>query len=151
MRLRNRVLLSACCTAAIVLPQRGHASLMVGGFTVIDTFHFVDARQPNDAGIHIGTRDSLGLNVTPVGTQPVTPQGGTTVQASQGGVNFVVPYLYSPVYPDQFFASVGGALQTGAWTLSLSNPSSTAARLRQFKPRRCERRPRRHSSSRSLL
>ncbi len=123
MRLRNWVLFSAGCTAAIVLPQRGRASVMVGGFTVIDTFNFIDVGESNDAGIRVGTRDSRGLDVTPVGTQPVTAEDGRTVRASQGAVNFVVPYLFSPALPDQFFASIGGTLSTGAWTLSLSNPS----------------------------
>jgi hypothetical protein len=95
----------------------------VGGFDVIDTFRFVDSRQANDAGIGVGTRDALGLDVTPVGSQPVTAQDGTTVTASRSGVSFKVPYLFSPVLPDQFFASVTGTLQTAAWTLSLSNPT----------------------------
>jgi DNA-binding CsgD family transcriptional regulator len=75
------------------------------------------------SGIGIGTYDSIGLDVTPVGNQPTTPQDGTTVQANQGVKTVAVPYLYSPAQPDQFFTRVGGSLQTGQWTFSLSNPS----------------------------
>ena len=109
--------------AALTLATQSHASTIVGGYTVIDTFNFIDARAPNLSGFAAGVFDAIGLDVTPVGSQPTTATDGTTVIATQGGRTVSVPYLYSPVLPNQFFGRASGNLRTTPWTLSLSNPA----------------------------
>jgi hypothetical protein len=110
-----------------VLPLR--ASTIVGGFTVIDTFKFVEDRQSNDAGVGIGTADLVGIDVTPVGCQANCTGPATTVRATQGAFAVPVPYLFSPAVPNEFAAAVHGTFPTGAWTLSLSNQSVNAGAI----------------------
>lgn len=110
----------------LTLPLTSAQAAVIGGFNVLDTFNFIDARQSNSAGFGTGTRIGFGLDVTPVGTQPPTPTDGTTVTANQGGSSFNVPYIFSPALPDQFFRSISypsNSTLTGPWTLRLSNPS----------------------------
>ena len=120
---RSWPLAALTIAAGLALATQSHASTIVGGYTVIDTFNFIDARAPNLSGFTAGVFDSIGLDVTPVGNQPTTSTNGTTVTATQGGRTVTLPYLYSPVLPNQFFSALSGTLRTGAWTLSLSNPA----------------------------
>lgn len=122
MLFQSRITLAMIILTVFGMTKAPAASL-VGGFTVIDTFNFVDARQNNSVGITPGIRDSFGLDLTPVGTQPVTPLDGTTVTATRNGTTVSVGYLFSPVLPNQFFTSRAVALQTTPWTLSFSNPA----------------------------
>lgn len=88
---------------------------MVGGFDVIDSFHFLDARQGNPNEVRQGVFESFGIDLTPV--------PGTTVTASRGTFSGNVPYLNSPALPNQFFVAVPfDPAQTGALDLALTNP-----------------------------
>ena len=110
----------------LALPVTTAQAAVIGGFNVLDTFNFIDARQSNSAGLGTGTRISFGLDVTPVGTQPPMLTDGTRVTANQGGSSFTVPYINSPALPNQFFTSISypsNSALTGSWTLQLSNPS----------------------------
>jgi hypothetical protein len=107
----------------------------IGGFDVLNVFNFIDARQPNTAGIAVGTRLSFGLDLAPVGPQPPTSIDGTTVTATQNGLTLSVPYLFSPALPNQFYRQLSftgsNTSLTGAWTFNISNPTVNGGAVAQ--------------------
>lgn len=104
------------------------SALAADPIQVLNTFHFRDVRGPNDAGLVVGERLSLGADVRP---NPSTGDLGTTVTASQvhslTGETVVVPvrYIESPALPDQYFTSIPyDPGLTGAWTITVENAGS---------------------------
>jgi hypothetical protein len=85
-------------------------------------FNFVDNRQASIIGPG-GQFLSFGGDFTP---NPSTGNPSTSVVAQQGNVVRIVPYLNAPGLPNQYFRSIPyDAGLTGAWTLTVTNPTTT--------------------------
>lgn len=124
---RTRCLWVATVVAVVSAAPIQHAqAVLIGGYDVMGTFNYIDARTTNTVGTPSGVRITFGIDVAPVGIQPTPSLDGTTVTATQGGFRFQVPYEFTPAFPYAFGRSVDFAkfpALTGSWTLSLSNPT----------------------------
>jgi hypothetical protein len=98
-------------------------------FNVLSTFNFIENEGANDGGYTSGVKDTFGINVSPVGTQPTPSADGTSVTATQGGFTTTVPYFFSTASPYEFVTSLPSiplptySGPTGSWTFNLTNPT----------------------------
>jgi hypothetical protein len=147
----DRLALAILCGAAA--PCVADAAIISGQpLSVADTFNLIDdfSVNPVDEGAAIpgsaastgvqlyqgGITDSFGLDLTQScfgGTSPCNSVNGTpsTVTATQGSLQFNVPYVGAPATPSEFFKSVpqssfpGGIIPTGSWTLTVNNSAAS--------------------------
>jgi hypothetical protein len=106
--------------SALCLPLGGAAAPI----TVIGTQHYIDNRSPNTIGRTAGPRQFLYTEATPNGLN------GTTVRASQGGFEVVLPYTGTTAIPNEFATTVAAdPSRFGRWLFTYSNGSDTATTL----------------------
>lgn len=102
------------------------ANAQAANFTITDVFNFIQDLGNNDGNFRPGISDNFGIFVSPVGTQPTPSADGTSVLATQAGVQVPVPYFYSPANPTEFVNALpfpAYSFLTGSWAFTLSNPT----------------------------
>jgi len=115
-----------CVVIATPLPSR--AQLVVSGPS-----NFVDdyGVNPIGTGVAIGsTGYYYGGTFDSVGLLQVSPVSGTTITAQQDSATYNIPFLGGGAFPTQFYNNLPLDLSlTGAWTLTVVNPSESNSPL----------------------
>jgi hypothetical protein len=92
--------------------------------TISGQFNFRDNRGPNPVGVVAGDRNLVGAtNITPSGA-------GTTVEATQGAVTLVVPFLPFTALPNSHSTSFPfDPALVGAWTITATDAAGPVTAL----------------------
>jgi hypothetical protein len=117
----RQVVSSLVVVGAVVAPPVAQAA-PVQPIQIRDYFNFIDNREASvlgPAGVYL----NVGVDVTPV--------AGTTVTAVQGTTTKNIPFLNQSGDPYQFISNkfAYNAALTGAWTLTITNPTAANSPL----------------------